>query len=313
MKLVPVDLGGSPKRCAVAPPTRPTPCAQTIELLIEEKRTRFPDSRLCVAFFHGGIPTEAQLAACTGLEKRLSTNPADLSLEACFLLQAAGVETIELEAMTLNPHTLRAAERPYTAHRVVAMAEKLKAMGFTVGLHLVPGLPGSDVEDALDDAQIVSNAGWVDHVRIWPALGFQGAKLADWAESGLWRPWDVRLTIDVVDRMVSVFDSAKLPVIRVGIQPGQDIPVKATAGPVHPNLRGEIESRRFGKRLREALDGVPPGTCVSVLVNRKDLAWAKGTSNVNARTCTALFGLKRLDIVADDLIERGTVRVRRDK
>ena len=311
MKTVPVDLGGSPSRCAVAPANRPRPCPQTISCLIEEKRQRFPDAELSVSFFHGRIPDPTQLAACAGLEKRLSCNPADLTLESSFILQAAGVDTIELEAMTFSPHALRSAERPYTAQRVSAMGEKLKAMGFRIGVHLVPGLPGSDVEDAINDAHTVSQCGWADHVRIWPALGFQGSKLSMWAESGRWRPWDVRQTVDVVDQMVSIFDARAVPVVRIGIQPGQDIPVRATAGPQHPNLRGEIESRRFGKRLRAALEGIRPGGTAFVHVNTQDLAWAKGTSNVNGQTCTALFQLNRLEFVADDSVRRGTVRLRK--
>ena len=313
MRVVPIDLGGSLQRCAIAPPPRPTPCDQTISLLIDEKRARFPEAKLSIAFFHGRIPNEAQLAACTGFEKRLSANPADLTLDSSFILQAAGVDTIELEAMTFNPHALRSTERPYTGQRVIAMAEKLKAMGFRLGIHLVPGLPGSDVEDAISDAQTVSQMDWIDHVRIWPALGFQGAKLSTWAENGRWRPWDLRQTVDVIDQMVAILDDAEVPVARIGIQPGQDIPVRATAGPQHPNLRGEIESRRFGKRLRKLLDGVTPGSAVSVLVNIKDLAWAKGTSNINGRTCTSLFQLKRLEIVADESVERGTVRLRKEE
>jgi len=264
-----------------------------------------------VSFFHGRIPDHTQLAACAGHDKNLSANPADLNLDNTFILQAAGVGTIELEAMTFSPHVLRSAERPYTAQRVVAMGEKLKALGFNLGVHLVPGLPGSDVEDAIADAQTVSRSGWADHVRIWPALGFQGAKLSEWAKTGRWRPWDVRQTIDVVDQMVSVLDDANIPVIRIGIQPGQDIPVRATAGPNHPNLRGEIESRRFGKRLRNLLEGTPPGSTVVAAVNSKDLAWAKGISNVNGRTCESLYRLKRLEFVADETVERGTVHLRR--
>ena len=311
MKTVPVDLGGSPSRCAVAPANRPPPCPQTISCLIEEKRQRFPDAELSVSFFHGRLPDPTQLAACAGLDKRLSCNPADLTLESSFILQAAGVDTIELEAMSFSPHALRSAQRPYTAQRVTAMGEKLKAMGFRIGVHLVPGLPGSDVEDAINDAHTVSQCGWADHVRIWPALGFQGSKLSMWAESGRWRPWDVRQTVDVVDQMVSIFDARAVPVVRIGIQPGQDIPVRATAGPQHPNLRGEIESRRFGKRLRAALEGIRPGSTAFVHVNTKDLAWAKGTSNVNGQTCTALFQLNRLEFVADDSVRRGTVRLRK--
>jgi histone acetyltransferase (RNA polymerase elongator complex component) len=312
MRVVPVDLGGSLSPCAIAPPPRATPCAQTIDLLIKEKKERFPQDNLCVAFFHGRIPNEEQLAACAGLPVRLSLNPADMSPELATRLQAAGADIVELEAMTFSPHALRASQRPYTVMRVESMAKKLKAMGFKLGLHLVPGLPGSDVGDALDDATAACSAGWVDHVRIWPALAFQGAVLADWAKEGRWRPWDVRQAVDVVDQMTATFDAAGIPVVRIGIQPGQDIPVRAVAGPLHPNLRGEIQSRRFGYRIRKALEGVSAGANVTIAVNGKDLAWAKGTSNINGRTSRALYQLEAIEFVADESVQRGTVSLRRN-
>jgi histone acetyltransferase (RNA polymerase elongator complex component) len=264
-----------------------------------------------VAFFHGGVPSAAQLEACRGLPVRLSTHPADLNQEAAVAVRDAGGSVMELEAMSLDPHVLRTCRRAYTPSRVRSMAGSLTKMGFKVGLHLVPGLPGSDVAGAMADVEALLEGGrpWVDFVRIWPALGFEGADLAQWAQAGRWRPWDVAQAVDVVGTMVQALDEAGVAIARIGIQPGQDIPVQAVAGPVHPNLRGEIESRRFGDRIRLALSTHRPGADVVIAVHGKDLSWAKGTSNVNGRTTKAHFGLKSLQFVSDPSLERGTVRV----
>ena len=308
--MVAIDLGGSPTPCAVAPSQRTRPCARTIELLIQEKLQRNPDSPVCVGFFHGGIPDDQQLAACDGRPIKLSVNPADLSRADAERLIGAGVEAIDLELMTFSPHTLRTCRRGYTVQRVQAMATRLKEMGFKLGLHLVPGLPGSDVSDALRDAVIAATTEWVDYVRVWPALGFQGTLLSQWAETGRWRPWDTRQAIDVIDKMLETLDEAQIPVVRIGIQPGQDIPVKATAGPIHPNLRGEIMSRRLGRQMRLALANVERGSRPAIAVNPRDLSAAKGTSNVNIRACEKLFDISGLDIHEDEQVARGTVDLR---
>jgi histone acetyltransferase (RNA polymerase elongator complex component) len=295
----------------VAPPQRTAHDPETISLLVDSYKSRWPDAALHVGFFHGGVPSAAQLKACGGLPVRLSTHPADLNQATAAAVRDAGGAVVELEAMSLDPHVLRTCKRAYTPSRVRSMATRLTKMGFKVGLHLVPGLPGSDVAGAIADVEALIDDGgpWVDFVRIWPALGFEGADLARWAQAGRWRPWDVAQTVDVVGAMVAALDNAGVPIARIGIQPGQDIPVQAVAGPVHPNLRGEIESRRFGDRIRSALCSHLTGTDVVIAVHAKDLSWAKGTSNVNGRTAKAHFGLKSLEFVADASLERGTVRV----
>ena len=309
MKIVPIDLGGSRKRCHVAPLNRAIPTQETVQLLVEEYQRKFPTGELHVGFFHGGVPDSEILEACSGMPIRVSLNPADLSKVHAQRLLDSGCTTIELEIMTGDPHVLRTCGRPYTSNQVLSMGEALKQMGFKVGLHLVPGLPSADVEGALRDAEETSQLEWVDFVRIWPALGFQGATISEWALTGAWIPWDVDQAIDVVYQMIEILDKRGKPTIRVGIQPGQDIPVRAVAGPVHPNIRGEIECRKFGKRLREGLKGTEPGQDVVVRVNPKDLGWAKGISNTNGRRGKSLFQLSSLRFQADPHVGRGTLKV----
>jgi len=255
------------------------------------------------------MPDAELLRACSGLPIRLSLNPADLDKRAAEELLEAGCTTVELEIMTIDPHVLRTCARPYTSSQAFAMGEGLKRMGFQVGVHLVPGLPAGDVDGALRDAEYASQAEWVDFVRIWPALGFKGATITEWALDGSWDPWDVGQAIDIVFQMIDILDARGKPTIRVGIQPGQDIPVRAVVGPVHPNIRGEIQSRKFGSRLRERLKITQPGDDVVVHVNPKDLSWAKGISNINGRTGKSLYQLASLKFQPNPDVGRGALKV----
>ncbi len=58
-KLVPIDLGGSPHGCAVAPPQRAASTPDTVAAMVENFADRWPDADLEVAFFHGGTPSRA--------------------------------------------------------------------------------------------------------------------------------------------------------------------------------------------------------------------------------------------------------------
>ena len=119
----------------------------------------------------------------------------------------------------------------------------------------------------------------------------------------------VEILMDVVD----ICAEADIAIARVGIQPGQDIPVRATAGPVHPNIRGEVESRRFAERLHRQLQGTAMGADIVVRVHPKDLSWAKGTSNVNARTARTRYRLGSLQFATDESVSRGELKIAANK
>jgi len=309
-RLVPIDLGGSPSLCAVAPPLREPPSADLVAAMIERYREDNPGVPLEVAFYQGGIPTQNLLEEAKGLPIRLSCHPADLTRAGARYLAEAGTEVVELEVMSFEPHVLRTCQRDYTVGRVGTMCEALNSAGIRVGLHLVPGLPGTDPSGALDDIDaLCAGSPPVDFVRIWPALGFEGSLLAKWAANGTWQPWGLPIVIETIDAMMERLDEVGIPVIRVGLQPGQDIPVRAPAGPVHPNLRGEVEARRFRRRIHHAVSGQATGRHVVVCVHPKDLSWAKGTDNANARSVRTTHGLETVEFRTDPSLERGTVRL----
>ena len=309
--IIPIDMGGSPTRCVVAPPPVASPTPDTVSAMIDHYASeRAPaGSELEVGFFRGGIPDDDQLAACGGLPVRVSCNPADLTRQKALRLRSSGCEIIELELLSLDPYVLRCCERTYTVGRVEGMLRHLKRMGFKLGAHLSPGLPGSDADSASSDIRRLAEAGCVDFVRVWPALGFQGAALAEWAQDGRWVPLELPDAVALVERMMDALEAAGIPIIRVGLQPGQDIPVQAVAGPYHPNLRGEVETRRFRRRMIAALRDEVLGEEAVVRVHPKDMGWAKGTSNTNARALRTRLGLSALHIVADPDVARGTVAV----
>jgi histone acetyltransferase (RNA polymerase elongator complex component) len=310
-RVVPVDLGGSAHGCAVAPPRRQSWESGAVTALVEATAARHPEADIEVGFFHGGFPAKELLDAVSGLPLRLSCHPMDLSREQAKEFLEAGGTVVELEAMSFEPHVLRTCGRDYTVSRVKNMAKSLRQMGFQVGVHLVPGLPGSDLDGAMSDAEALQETGeaWVDFVRIWPALGFEGSTLLRWAEQGRWMPLDVPEAIEVARKMMDICDSLGVDVARVGLQPGHDIPVRAPAGPVHPNLRGEVDSRRFAVRMTQALAGVEGGAHVVVHVHPKDLHLAKGTSNINAKAMRSRYALSAMEIETNGSVARGTVRL----
>ncbi len=159
------------------------------------------------------------------------------------------------------------------------------------------------------DVRLLIESGHVDFVRLWPALAFEGATLAQWVQEGRWNPPEVPAMVALLERMMDGLEAAGIPVVRVGLHPGQDVPAELIAGPHHPNLRGEVETRRFGRRMIAALAERDTGPTPVIRVHPKDMGWAKGTSNTNARMIRTRLGLADLKIVSDPDVSRGTVAV----
>lgn len=308
---MPVDLGGSPVRCALSPPRRPTPAPALVEALIHhyrDERCR-PGDTLEVGFFHGGLPSDDLLSCCAGLPVRVGCSPADLSRAEASRLASRGVRLIELDVATFSPSVLRELRRGYTGAGVDTMRAGLAALGLEVGLVLMPGLPGASHTSALEDVDRAIGGAIPPAalVRLYPALALEGSELATQVESGRWRPMRLGEAVTTLVAMVDRLEAAHIPVARIGLQPGIDLPARAIAGPVHPNLRGLVEGRRSRRRMAEALQGVPPGATVELRVNPADLGPVLGRSRENLRAVRVALGLASLEVRPDPLIARGHI------
>jgi hypothetical protein len=314
--IVPVDLGGSEVPCAWRPPRRPAPTPETVSALIEHyvaDRTPSGGAQVEVAFFRGGLPSLALLQACRPYPVRVACSPADLSRAGATWLRDQGVGTIELEVFTFEGPVLKAMRRGYTTNRCRAMLDGLSALGMRRGVVLAPGLPGSSHAQSMRDAAIIAGHSGgscgAEFARVLPVLAYADTDLAMWALNDRWTPMTVAEAVTTSLAMDDRLRAGGVEVVRIGQQPGQDIPDELVAGPWHPNLRGLVETRRFRTRMAEALAPVPRSAVVELRVHPKDLSWAKGTANANVRALRAAYGLPDLSVTPDPQVPRGTVRV----
>ncbi|RME26274.1 MAG: radical SAM protein, partial [Deltaproteobacteria bacterium] len=290
------------------------PAPETVRALVDHyrrERRPAPDTPIEVAFFHGGIPPSPLVAAAAPHPMRLSCSPAGLTRDDVEMLIEAGLETIELELLSLDDDVLRATGRGYGRADALAVLRGVKELGLRVGVVLSPGLPGSSHRSAMHSARTVAGVDdpglAADFVRLYPALGLAGSDLAARAVDGRWRPMDLGQAVTTLAAQCDLLEEAGVQVARIGLQPGADIPVRAVAGPVHPNLRALVQGRRFRVRMARALDGVPRGSRALLRVHPKDLSWAKGTANENIRALRARLGLPEIEVRPDARVRRGTV------
>jgi histone acetyltransferase (RNA polymerase elongator complex component) len=167
---------------------------------------------------------------------RVSTRPDYISHEKVVLLKEYGVEIVELGVQSMDDGVLRLSGRGHAAKDTVRAVELLREAGLTIGLQMMPGLPGDTRETILETAgEIVSLR--PDFIRVYPTLVIKNTPLEKLYRWGNYSPWLLESMVEVCREVMSLFDNARIPVIRVGLQPTADLEESIVAGPYHPSFR----------------------------------------------------------------------------
>lgn len=242
--------------------------------------------------FYGGSFTaitpeiqESLLAAAQGCVRdglasgiRLSTRPDCVDEEVCARLRRYGVGTVELGAQSMDDGVLYLAGRGHTAADTVQAATLLRQTGFVLILQLMAGLPGETDAIARESARIAA-ALRPDGVRIYPVAVLPQTALYDRWRAGVYEPLTVEQAACRCADMLEVFEGARIPVLRVGLNPTEELGVQVAAGAYHPAMgelawnvvwfrRMEALLAPYRGRQGEAIFEVPPGA-VSKAVGQK--------------------------------------------
>jgi len=294
--------------------------AEDVKNCIREKAAFLPKGGKRQLAFYGGsftaIPLaeqEALLAAAKeALDRgeidtvRLSTRPDAIDEAVLERLKRYGVETVELGAQSMDDAVLRFSGRGHTAADVARASEMIKAAGFRLILQMMTGLPGSTDETDVETAKKIIGlrpAG----VRVYPTVIVRGTALCELWENGGYREHTVEDAVRVCARILPLFAAAGIPVIRLGLNPTEELSGgAAVAGAYHPALGELVKSRILLERARALLQGVGPGSRVTLTVGPGKTSQMAGQHRENIRRLTEEFSLKELKIreepTADDEI-----------
>ncbi len=186
-------------------------------------------------------------------EIRISTRPDYISESILEQLQLLGVSVIELGVQSLDQRVLERSRRGYQAGAVAEAVTLIKQYDFKLGLQLMIGLPGDSCDLDMDTARKVI-ALKPDFVRIYPTLVVDNTELADQYASGDYRPLDLEEAVDISALMLTMFRGNGIPVIRIGLQPTDEINEQGIiAGPFHPAFRELAEARIYRWLLQKAI------------------------------------------------------------
>ena len=273
-----------------------------------------PDGTVRELAFYGGsftaLPAAEQLRflepAAEALEGgrissiRLSTRPDAIDRETLERLRRFGVGTVELGAQSMRDGVLALAGRGHSSQAVREASALIREAGFRLVLQMMTGLPGDDDEGAVFTARelIVLRP---DAVRIYPTVVVRGTRLAEDWRAGKYREHTVEDAVRVCARILPLFEEAGIPVIRLGLNPTEELSGGAAlAGAYHPALGELVRSRILRNRAEELLNGkAAPGGAVTLLVPPGQLSQMVGQHRGNVLWLRERFALRKLTVRPD--------------
>lgn len=192
-------------------------------------------------------------------EIRISTRPDRIDENILEMLKRYGVRTIELGVQSLDDDVLRASQRGHDSAVVCKSAWLIKENGFRLGIQIMTGLPGDTREKCIETARKVVSLS-PDMVRIYPVLVIRDTGLERLMENGGYGPQTLEEAVDQCAELLRIFDDNGINVIRVGLQPTENIRegigTDVIAGPVHPAFRQLAQARASLKRIEERIEEI---------------------------------------------------------
>jgi histone acetyltransferase (RNA polymerase elongator complex component) len=220
-----------------------------------------------VSFFGGSftaIPMDYQNQlmgpAQIALEKgkinaiRLSTRPDYINENILDNLKKHGASIIELGVQSLDEKVLIASGRGHSAEDVYKASMLIKEKGFVLGHQLMLGLPLDSEKKDIDSAR-KSISMKPDICRIYPALVIRNTPMEDLYYRGKYKPYSLEEAVNIAKKVYSLYYASGIPVIRVGLQPTDNINVHGdvVAGPFHPSIRELVEGSLLNDMVYEGL------------------------------------------------------------
>ena len=238
---------------------------------------------------------------------RLSTRPDAIDGEVLARLKRYGVETVEIGAQSMDEKVLLLAGRGHTAEDVENAAKEIKKAGFRLILQMMTGLPGTDDESSIETARRII-ALVPDGVRIYPTVIVRDTALFDLWKAGRYAEHTVEDAVRVCAKLLPMFEDAGIPVIRLGLNPTDELSGGAAAGGAyHPALGELVKSRIMREKADALLAEIECGTSVTLGVSKGKISQMTGQHRCNIEYLKEKFSLNELKIKAADIGEKEIV------
>lgn len=228
---------------------------------------------------------------------RISTRPDYIDVHILETLRARGVKTIELGAQSMDNKVLKMSARGHSMEDTTAASNLIRQFDFELILQMMVGLPGETSKTPMMNAHEIARLR-PDGVRIYPVVVVEGTALADMWRAGSYVPLTVYEAVPICADIMGYFESENIPVIRVGLNPTEELKAEVLAGVYHPAF-GELcmteLAYRSCKTLLTNID-IPAKATVTFGVGKGSTSIYLGQRRKNADRLVQEFGLGGLKV-----------------
>lgn len=138
----------------------------------------------------------------------VETRPDYITPKEIKFLRRLGVTRVEIGVQAPDDELLQRINRGHGVKEIITATRLLKNAGFKITYHLMPGLPGSNLNKDLKMLEeIFTNPDFKpDNIKFYPTSVVKYSLLQKWHEQGLYKPYDektlIRLILEFKKRIV---------------------------------------------------------------------------------------------------------------
>lgn len=247
----------------------------------------------------GAVQPFLQRGELSGI--RLSTRPDAIDGETVTRLRRFGVRTVELGCQSMDENVLRLSRRGHSPEDTEAAVLLLQQGGIQVILQMMTGLPGDTGKESRETARKII-AMKPQGVRIYPTVVLRGTQLHRMMLEGSYTPQTVEDAVELCSSLYEMFLEAEIPVIRVGLNPTEDLSGgEAVAGAYHPALGEMVLSRMYLRRIEGELSKMTPVQNLIIGVHPSRISVMVGQKRENILRLKERFSLKTVKVVPEAL------------
>ncbi len=206
------------------------------------------DFSLCCNFVHSALLANRISGA------RCSTRPDALNPIILSTLKQSGFKLVELGIQSFNNQALTKAKRNYSSTIAKDACEQILEHDLSLGIQLMPGMPGVDYSIFLQDVKIALNF-QASTLRFYPCQVLKGTSLAKLWDKKEYEPWLLEPTIKILAKAWLMAHKKQVAVIRMGLAPEPDLEQAILAGPRHPALGSLVKAQALLDYVQDALNG----------------------------------------------------------
>jgi elongator complex protein 3 len=170
----------------------------------------------------------------------LETRPDEITEEEIVRMRKLGGTRLEIGVQSTFNQVLKKVNRGHGVEETIKATKLLKNAGFKICYHLMPNLPGSNLEKDLQMFKIIFNNPDFkpDMIKVYPCVVTYQAELYQWYKDGKFQPYQDQELIDLLTKIKSQHIPEWVRINRLG----RDIPIQnIAAGTKISNIRQVVQ------------------------------------------------------------------------